>query len=33
EHLSEFYQNHGFMPTSVMYLEDDIPHIDMKLEK
>ncbi|MBF4436667.1 GNAT family N-acetyltransferase [Vibrio anguillarum] len=33
EHLSEFYQNHGFMPTSVMYLEDDIPHIDIKLEK
>lgn len=33
EHLSEFYQQHGFIPTSAMYLEDDIPHIDMKLEK
>lgn len=33
EHLSEFYQNHGFMPTSAMYLEDDILHIDMKLGK
>lgn len=33
EYLSEFYQHHGFIPTSAMYLEDDIPHIDMKLEK
>ena len=33
EHLSEFYKQHGFIPTSAMYLEDDIPHIDMKLEK
>ncbi len=33
EHLSKFYQQHGFIATSAMYLEDDIPHIDMKLEK
>jgi len=33
EHLATFYQRHGFVQTSAMYLEDDIPHIDMKLEK
>ncbi|MEF1291249.1 GNAT family N-acetyltransferase [Vibrio sp. M260118] len=33
EHLSAFYQKHGFVQTSEMYLEDDIPHIDMKLAK
>lgn len=33
EHLASFYQRHGFVQTSAMYLEDDIPHIDMKLEK
>lgn len=33
EHLSKFYQHHGFKQTSDMYLEDEIPHIDMKLEK
>ena len=33
EHLSAFYQQHGFVQTSEMYLEDDIPHIDMKLTK
>lgn len=30
EHLAEFYQRHGFFKTSDMYLEDGIPHIDMK---
>lgn len=33
EHLATFYQQHGFVQTSSMYLEDDIPHIDMKLDK
>lgn len=33
EHLSAFYRQYGFVQTSEMYLEDDIPHIDMKLEK
>lgn len=33
EHLKEFYAEHGFQPISKMYLEDDIPHIDMRLEK
>ncbi|KJY84266.1 GCN5 family acetyltransferase [Vibrio galatheae] len=33
EHLAGFYQQHGFVQTSAMYLEDDIPHIDMKLAK
>jgi ElaA protein len=33
EHLSKFYTKHGFKQTSEMYLEDDIPHIDMKLDK
>ncbi|CAM3821470.1 putative acyltransferase [Vibrio aerogenes CECT 7868] len=32
-HLAGFYGKHGFVPTSPMYLEDDIPHIDMTLEK
>ncbi|MDA0149515.1 GNAT family N-acetyltransferase [Vibrio sp. LaRot3] len=30
QHLREFYIKHGFVQTSDMYLEDDIPHIDMK---
>ncbi len=30
EHLSEFYRRYGFEKTSDMYLEDGIPHIDMK---
>jgi ElaA protein len=30
EHLSNYYQKHGFKPISDMYLEDDIPHIAMK---
>lgn len=30
QHLERFYQHHGFQTTSEMYLEDGIPHIDMK---
>lgn len=30
EYLLAFYKSFGFVPTSVMYLEDDIPHVDMK---
>ncbi len=30
QHLHDFYVKHGFVKTSDMYLEDDIPHIDMK---
>jgi ElaA protein len=30
EYLKAFYGYFGFVPTSDMYLEDDIPHIDMK---
>ncbi|MCK6263107.1 GNAT family N-acetyltransferase [Vibrio sp. ZSDE26] len=33
EHLANFYNTHGFVKISEMYLEDDIPHIDMRLEK
>ena len=33
EHLESFYANHGFKTISEMYLEDDIPHVDMRLEK
>ncbi|WP_394249323.1 GNAT family N-acetyltransferase [Vibrio profundi] len=33
EHLNSFYQSHGFKQISEMYLEDDIPHIDMRLSK
>ncbi|MDG3087015.1 GNAT family N-acetyltransferase [Vibrio hannami] len=33
EHLQAFYQQHGFIPFSESYLEDDIPHIDMRLAK
>jgi ElaA protein len=25
----KFYESHGFVQTSEMYLEDDIPHIEM----
>lgn len=32
-HLSAFYQRHDFKPSSTMYLEDGIEHIDMTLEK
>ncbi|KII77653.1 GNAT family N-acetyltransferase [Vibrio renipiscarius] len=30
QHLTAFYQQHGFVQTSAMYLEDGIPHVDMK---
>ncbi|MBU3021088.1 GNAT family N-acetyltransferase [Aestuariibacter sp. A3R04] len=30
EHLAHFYEKFGFKPTSTMYLDDGIPHIDMK---
>lgn len=30
EYLQKFYESHGFVKTSAMYLEDDIPHIEMK---
>lgn len=29
-YLQRFYESHGFVQTSEMYLEDDIPHIEMK---
>jgi ElaA protein len=31
-YLKKFYESHGFVQSSEMYLEDDIPHIDMKRE-
>ena len=30
-YLKKFYQSHGFIATSKTYLEDDIPHIEMKI--
>ena len=30
EYLKKFYESHGFIQTSEMYLEDDIQHIQMK---
>ncbi|MFT6925824.1 MAG: ElaA protein [Psychromonas sp.] len=33
QHLALFYQGHGFESISAMYLEDGIPHIDMRLTK
>lgn len=30
EYLKKFYERHGFIQTSEMYLEDAIPHIQMK---
>ncbi len=30
QYLQTFYEGFGFRATSTMYLEDDIPHIDMK---
>ena len=30
QYLKNFYESHGFVQTSEMYLEDDIPHIEMK---
>ncbi len=29
-YLKRFYENHGFVQTSEEYLEDGIPHIEMK---
>lgn len=29
-YLQKFYESHGFVATSETYLEDDIPHIEMK---
>jgi ElaA protein len=29
-YLQKFYESHGFFVTSAVYLEDDIPHIEMK---
>ncbi|SBW01808.1 GNAT family N-acetyltransferase [uncultured Dysgonomonas sp.] len=29
-YLKKFYESHGFRQTSEMYLEDGIPHIEMK---
>jgi ElaA protein len=31
-YLKKFYESNGFSQTSAMYLEDDIPHIEMKKE-
>ena len=31
-YLQKFYETQGFVKTSEMYLEDDIPHIQMKIE-
>ena len=28
-YLQHFYESHGFVKTSEMYLEDDLPHIEM----
>ena len=30
-YLKKFYESHGFIQTSETYLEDDIPHIEMKI--
>jgi ElaA protein len=30
-YLKKFYESHGFVATSETYLEDDIPHIEMKI--
>jgi len=30
QYLKEFYESHGFIQTTEMYLEDGIPHIQMK---
>lgn len=30
QYLQRFYESHDFVQTSEMYLEDDIPHIEMK---
>lgn len=31
-HLQKFYGSFGFVPVSDIYLEDGIPHIDMRLD-
>ncbi|OOH88595.1 GNAT family N-acetyltransferase [Pasteurellaceae bacterium 15-036681] len=31
-HLQDFYSSLGFKPISAVYLEDGIPHLDMRLE-
>jgi ElaA protein len=31
-YLKKFYESNGFVQTTEMYLEDDIPHIEMKRE-
>ena len=31
-YLKKFYESHGFVQTSEVYLEDDIEHIEMKRE-
>lgn len=31
-YLKKFYESHGFVQTGEVYLEDDIPHIEMKKE-
>jgi len=33
EYLLKFYQGYGFNAISEIYLEDDIPHLDMRLRK
>ncbi|MFK7050644.1 MULTISPECIES: GNAT family N-acetyltransferase [Flavobacterium] len=33
EYLVKFYQSHGFVITSETYLEDAIPHVEMKRKK
>jgi len=30
QYLKQFYESHGFEQTSEMYLEDGLPHIEMK---
>ncbi|UPQ85980.1 GNAT family N-acetyltransferase [Ignavigranum ruoffiae] len=32
QYLIDFYQSFGFKPISQVYLEDDIPHLDMRLD-
>ena len=32
-HLTKFYGAFGFVTISDVYLEDDIPHVDMRLQK
>ncbi|WP_264525787.1 GNAT family N-acetyltransferase [Flavobacterium sp. N502536] len=32
-YLKKFYESHGFVQTSEMYLEDDIEHIEMQRNK